>query len=257
MATKPVGNQAASETLKFKTWVLRVSIHCEGCKKKVKKLLRGIEGVYATAIDAQQNKVTVTGDVDSDTLIKRLARSGKYAEIWPEKLPEMVKEKNIPHKPSPGKNEKQKTPKADSGDKDGDNLKKVAAEEPETGGDEEEKLPEAERNGDKGKKKNKKKKKKEAKLSDGGTENGEATTAVGSPVSPLPPSDLQPPVNYGMSYNSAPYAGAVNSHFVVPATHLADPLVHLPPHDPIRFNSYEDYDDGHHDCDDDTGCFIM
>lgn len=28
----------------FKTWVLRVSIHCEGCKRKIKKLLSKIDG---------------------------------------------------------------------------------------------------------------------------------------------------------------------------------------------------------------------
>lgn len=28
----------------FQTWVLKVSIHCEGCKRKVKKVLRNIDG---------------------------------------------------------------------------------------------------------------------------------------------------------------------------------------------------------------------
>lgn len=81
--------QADQETpgaLKFQTWILKVSIHCEGCKKKVKGVLQGIDGVYMTAIDSHQHKVTVTGNVHGETLIKKLEKSGKRAELWPEKV---------------------------------------------------------------------------------------------------------------------------------------------------------------------------
>ncbi|KAK2991988.1 hypothetical protein RJ640_014849 [Escallonia rubra] len=71
------------QTLKYQTWVLKVSIHCQGCKRKVKKILQGIEGVYTTAIDSQQQKVTVTGNVDAETLIKKLVKAGRHAEMWP------------------------------------------------------------------------------------------------------------------------------------------------------------------------------
>lgn len=47
-----------------------------------------IIGVYTTEIDSQQHKVTVTGDVDANTLIKRLSRSGKVAELWPSEKPQ-------------------------------------------------------------------------------------------------------------------------------------------------------------------------
>ncbi|KAK9086436.1 hypothetical protein Syun_028830 [Stephania yunnanensis] len=79
MATK--AGEEATEPLKYKTWVLRVSIHCEGCKRKVKKVLQNIEGVYTTTVDSQQNRVTVTGNIDAETLIKKLARAGKPAEL--------------------------------------------------------------------------------------------------------------------------------------------------------------------------------
>ncbi|KAK4441760.1 Heavy metal-associated isoprenylated plant protein 36 [Sesamum alatum] len=75
------GNES-SEPLKFMTWALRVSIHCKGCKKKVKKVLQSIEGVYKIDIDSEQQKVVVTGNVDSETLIKKLVKSGKKAELW-------------------------------------------------------------------------------------------------------------------------------------------------------------------------------
>ncbi|KAJ6726279.1 HEAVY METAL-ASSOCIATED ISOPRENYLATED PLANT PROTEIN 37 [Salix purpurea] len=68
--------------LKIQTCVLKVNIHCDGCKQKVKKILQRIEGVYQVSIDAEQQKVTVLGTVDSATLIKKLARAGKHAEVW-------------------------------------------------------------------------------------------------------------------------------------------------------------------------------
>ncbi|KAK7835533.1 heavy metal-associated isoprenylated plant protein 37 [Quercus suber] len=71
--------------LKIQTCVLKVSIHCDGCKQKVKKLLQRIEGVYQVNIEAEQQKVTVSGCVDAATLIKKLVRAGKYAELWSQK----------------------------------------------------------------------------------------------------------------------------------------------------------------------------
>ncbi|CAL9073043.1 unnamed protein product [Musa textilis] len=71
--------------LLLQTVILKVHIHCDGCKQQVKKLLQRIEGVYTVSIDAEHQTVTVSGDVDSNTLIKKLARSGKHAEVWPQK----------------------------------------------------------------------------------------------------------------------------------------------------------------------------
>uniref|UniRef100_A0A803KP18 HMA domain-containing protein n=1 Tax=Chenopodium quinoa TaxID=63459 RepID=A0A803KP18_CHEQI len=73
-----------SEPLKYKTWVLRVSIHCEGCKRKVKRILHSVEGVYTIDVDTRQHKVVVTGNVDANTLLRKLEKSGKHAELWPD-----------------------------------------------------------------------------------------------------------------------------------------------------------------------------
>ncbi|KAL0414725.1 UNVERIFIED_CONTAM: Heavy metal-associated isoprenylated plant protein 35 [Sesamum radiatum] len=95
--------------LQYQTWVLKVSIHCQGCKRKVKKVLQSIEGVYTTDIDSQQQKVTVTGNIDAQTLIKKLVKTGKHAELWPEKPPSAGKEK----KPGKGNcNEKENDSKS-------------------------------------------------------------------------------------------------------------------------------------------------
>ncbi|GMH07762.1 hypothetical protein Nepgr_009602 [Nepenthes gracilis] len=72
------------EVLKTQTYVLRVNIHCDcdGCRNKVKNLLQKIDGVFTVKIDAKQGKVTVAGNVDPATLIKKLNKSGKHAELW-------------------------------------------------------------------------------------------------------------------------------------------------------------------------------
>ncbi|XP_042499389.1 heavy metal-associated isoprenylated plant protein 36-like isoform X2 [Macadamia integrifolia] len=64
---------------------LKVSVNCcEGCKRKVKKVLQSIEGVLKTEIDSTEPKVTVVlGNIDPQILIKKLMKNGKQVEIWP------------------------------------------------------------------------------------------------------------------------------------------------------------------------------
>ncbi|XP_057432144.1 uncharacterized protein LOC130724893 [Lotus japonicus] len=63
------------------TFVLKVHMNCQGCINKVRKVLRKIEGVYKVDIDAEGQKAIVTGNVNSATLIQKLAKLGKHAEI--------------------------------------------------------------------------------------------------------------------------------------------------------------------------------
>ncbi|KAF5200322.1 Heavy metal-associated isoprenylated plant protein [Thalictrum thalictroides] len=125
MAT--VAPEEALEPLKYQKWVLKVSIHCEACKRKVKKVLQGIDGVYTITIDTQQQKVTVTGDVDANTLINKLVKTGKHAELWPEKDENKEKKKKKKKNKNKNKasNQNQNDPKSseedscsESGEKD-------------------------------------------------------------------------------------------------------------------------------------------
>ncbi|KVI12470.1 heavy metal-associated isoprenylated plant protein 36-like [Cynara cardunculus var. scolymus] len=77
-------HNATSGHLDYQTWILKVYIHCEGCKKKVFKVLQSIDGVYKTEIDSKQHKAIVSGSVDGNTLVQKLLKSGKHAEILPE-----------------------------------------------------------------------------------------------------------------------------------------------------------------------------
>lgn len=49
--------------------------------------------MYQVNIDTEQQKVTVSGSVDAATLIKKLVRAGKHAEIWSQKANQNQKQK--------------------------------------------------------------------------------------------------------------------------------------------------------------------
>lgn len=81
-------------------------------------MLQSIEGVYTTNIDSQQQKVTVTGNVDAQILIKKLVKTGKHAELWPEK-------------PAGGKKKKAgKGNEKESDSKSGENSEEEEEEQP-------------------------------------------------------------------------------------------------------------------------------
>ncbi|XP_037408141.1 heavy metal-associated isoprenylated plant protein 35-like [Triticum dicoccoides] len=115
----------ATEPVEFQVVVLRVSIHCEGCKKKVKKVLLHIDGVYRCDIDARRNRVavTVSPKIDAGILVARLRKSGKLAEPWPEE----PKQQQEP--PPPAESQSQETKnQADDASKPNEAAEKPAAE---------------------------------------------------------------------------------------------------------------------------------
>ncbi|KAJ6841954.1 heavy metal-associated isoprenylated plant protein 32-like [Iris pallida] len=75
------GSDSNLNFLKTQTCVLKVNICCDGCKIKVKKLLQKIDGVYTINIDSEKGKVTVSGSASPATLIKKLCKAGKHAEL--------------------------------------------------------------------------------------------------------------------------------------------------------------------------------
>ncbi|CAL9152639.1 unnamed protein product [Musa hybrid cultivar] len=107
------------EFLKIQTCILKVSIHCNGCKKKVKNLLQKVDGVYTTSIDVEQGRVTVvSGDVDPATLIKKLCKAGKHAELLAPKNGNIIINQGQKPQPRHGKAQQQdngKQPKGGNG----------------------------------------------------------------------------------------------------------------------------------------------
>ncbi|XP_061369416.1 heavy metal-associated isoprenylated plant protein 36-like [Gastrolobium bilobum] len=246
MAARPA-EEAPPGELKYQKWVLKVLIHCDGCKKSVKKVLQGIDGVYTSEIDSQHHKVTVTGNVDAETLIKKLSRSGKSVELWPEKPVEKKDKKSGKSKGGGGDNnnnkekedQKNNKPVGDVGSDEGcintageDSDKEGLSDDCEEGS--------GGGGGEGGKKKKKKKNKNKNKGGNGGSvppNNGGGEEIISTLDAPAPTSfttsmasnDLiSPPIQhaypyphmyyspspaYGLNYNTA-YPIASASHYV-------------------------------------------
>lgn len=62
---------------------LKVRMDCDGCELKVKKTLSSLSGVKSVEINRKQQKVTVTGYVEPNKVLKKAKSTGKKAEIWP------------------------------------------------------------------------------------------------------------------------------------------------------------------------------
>eukprot|EP00250_Pteridium_aquilinum_P024465 c29114_g1_i1 orf=1056-1868(-) len=72
---------------KLETITLKVFIHCEGCRRKVRRIIRILDGVEDVTVDSATGKVTVTGTADVKTILQRLQKYGKHAEMWPSSNP--------------------------------------------------------------------------------------------------------------------------------------------------------------------------
>ncbi|CAK9326626.1 unnamed protein product [Citrullus colocynthis] len=59
----PHQNQTLALHLNPKVVVLRVSMHCNGCARRVEKHISKIEGVDSYEVDMEREMVVVTGDV--------------------------------------------------------------------------------------------------------------------------------------------------------------------------------------------------
>ncbi|XP_047180716.1 heavy metal-associated isoprenylated plant protein 23-like [Vigna umbellata] len=84
MGTGSGSRQHSSNSRKqLQTVELRVTMDCDGCVLKVKKTLSSLDGVESVEINRKQQKVTVTGYVEANKVLKKAKSTGKRAEIWP------------------------------------------------------------------------------------------------------------------------------------------------------------------------------
>ncbi|XP_021851353.1 heavy metal-associated isoprenylated plant protein 23-like [Spinacia oleracea] len=67
----------------FQTIELKVRMDCDGCELKVRKALSSLSGVKKVEINRKQQKVTVSGYVEANKVLKKAKSTGKKAEIWP------------------------------------------------------------------------------------------------------------------------------------------------------------------------------
>ncbi|XP_023532289.1 protein SODIUM POTASSIUM ROOT DEFECTIVE 3-like [Cucurbita pepo subsp. pepo] len=62
--------------------VLKVSLNCKGCEKKVKRHISKMEGVISYSVDFTTKKVTIIGDVRPVDVLASVSKV-KHAELWP------------------------------------------------------------------------------------------------------------------------------------------------------------------------------
>ncbi|KAF0934658.1 hypothetical protein E2562_026147 [Oryza meyeriana var. granulata] len=96
--------------------VMRVFMHCEGCARKVKKILKGFDGVEDVVADSKAHKVIVKGTkaaADPMKVVQRVQKkTGRKVELLSPMPPpvEEEKEEEKREEPEPPKPEEKKEP---------------------------------------------------------------------------------------------------------------------------------------------------
>ncbi|KAL6176995.1 hypothetical protein ACLB2K_053627 [Fragaria x ananassa] len=67
----------------IQTVAVKIRMDCDGCGRKVKKVLSGVKGAKSVDIDMKQQKATVTGYVDAKKVLKAAQSTKKKCELWP------------------------------------------------------------------------------------------------------------------------------------------------------------------------------
>ncbi|KAK8552232.1 hypothetical protein V6N13_120644 [Hibiscus sabdariffa] len=65
------------------TVALKIRMDCEGCARKVKKVLSGVKGAKSVDVDLKQQKATVTGYVEPKKVLEAAKTTKKKVELWP------------------------------------------------------------------------------------------------------------------------------------------------------------------------------
>ncbi|PON73341.1 Heavy metal-associated domain containing protein [Parasponia andersonii] len=75
------GKQTLAFQLKPKMVMLRVSMHCNGCAKKVEKHISKMEGVTSYKVDLENKMVVVIGDILPFEVLESVSKV-KNAQLW-------------------------------------------------------------------------------------------------------------------------------------------------------------------------------
>ncbi|KAL1342898.1 hypothetical protein HN51_029371 [Arachis hypogaea] len=67
----------------MQTVEIKVKMDCDGCERRVRNSVANMKGVKQVEVNRKQSKVTVTGYVDRNRVLKKVQSTGKRAEFWP------------------------------------------------------------------------------------------------------------------------------------------------------------------------------
>ncbi|XP_017409497.1 heavy metal-associated isoprenylated plant protein 20 isoform X2 [Vigna angularis] len=71
------------QNIEKKTVEIKVKMDCDGCERRVRNSVSNMSGVKEVEVNRKQSKVTVTGYVDRNKVLKKVQGTGKIAEFWP------------------------------------------------------------------------------------------------------------------------------------------------------------------------------
>ncbi|XP_071706857.1 heavy metal-associated isoprenylated plant protein 21-like [Rutidosis leptorrhynchoides] len=67
----------------LQTVEIKVKMDCDGCERRVKNSVKYMKGVKTVEVNRKQSKVTVSGNIDPNKVLKNVKSTGKRAEFWP------------------------------------------------------------------------------------------------------------------------------------------------------------------------------
>ncbi|CAL0300338.1 unnamed protein product [Lupinus luteus] len=67
----------------MQTVEIKVKMDCEGCERKVRSSVSNMKGVKQVEVNRKESKVTVSGYVDRNKVLKKVQNTGKRAQFWP------------------------------------------------------------------------------------------------------------------------------------------------------------------------------
>ncbi|KAK2996635.1 hypothetical protein RJ639_043575 [Escallonia herrerae] len=68
----------------MQTVEIKVKMDCDGCERRVKNSVRSMKGVKSVDVNRKHSRVTVTGYVEPNKVLKKVRSTGKKrAEFWP------------------------------------------------------------------------------------------------------------------------------------------------------------------------------
>ncbi|KAK4753828.1 hypothetical protein SAY87_001932 [Trapa incisa] len=62
---------------------IKVKMDCDGCERRVKHAVSSMKGAKTVVVSRKESRVTVTGYVDQNKVLKKVRSTGKRAELWP------------------------------------------------------------------------------------------------------------------------------------------------------------------------------
>ncbi|GLT34375.1 hypothetical protein SLA2020_088930 [Shorea laevis] len=67
----------------MQTVEIKVKMDCDGCERRVTHAVSSMKGVKSVDVNRKQSRVTVSGYVEPNKVLKKVKGTGKRAEFWP------------------------------------------------------------------------------------------------------------------------------------------------------------------------------